>query len=147
MKKQRPSTAKRGLAVLMSLLMLMTAWVFVAPTASAEGEATFVQDSTGGYVYFNSSASGVSAPTWTEYRQPSATSGVEGQDDIGSWPNMTSGSWTVNGQRYNYRVHINYSDHNNEGGLYITHFYNGNTFLGSWTYTMDYPKSYNGYYY
>ena len=41
--KTNHSAARKTLALFMSFLMLMSAWVFVAPTASAEGDAAYLQ--------------------------------------------------------------------------------------------------------
>ena len=62
----------------------------------------------------------VQFPTWTTYN---------GQDDlVYDWPTNpactgTVGSWTIDGNAYNYRYTVNRSDHNNEFGEYNTHVY------------------------
>ena len=72
------------------------------------------------YVTDNVGVSRVQFPTWTD---------KNGQDDIQSnWESNssasgTAGSWTVNGNSYNYRFLVRVSDHNNEYGAYRTHVY------------------------
>ena len=72
------------------------------------------------YVTDNVGVSRVQFPTWTDNN---------GQDDIQSnWESNssasgTAGSWTVNGNSYNYRFLVRVSDHNNEYGAYRTHVY------------------------
>ena len=139
MMKIKTTATRRVLALFMSVLMLMTAWVFVAPTASAANEITVVPTADGAYVYFNASGTvnKIQAPTWTEYN---------GQD-VCPWINMTSGSWTVNGQSYNYRVEIKRSDFKNEGGLYHTHIYQNDTYKAAIDYYLKSPKVQNTEYY
>jgi len=49
MTKQIKKTGKRSLAVFLSILMLMTSWVFVAPSASAATAGSYYIKITGGY--------------------------------------------------------------------------------------------------
>ncbi|MBQ4366283.1 MAG: hypothetical protein II804_08485, partial [Clostridia bacterium] len=59
MTKSRTTTPRRTLALVMTVLMLMSAWVFVAPMqAAAANEMTFVPEGNGGYVYYNYAGSG-----------------------------------------------------------------------------------------
>ena len=93
--------------------------VWADTTAPTLSRVTYAQnDGTSYYVYAYATDSGsginrVEFPTWTDY---------EWQDDI-IWHNGTAGSWTVNGQTYNYRYLVKASEHNNEYGKYITHVY------------------------
>ncbi len=52
-------------------------------------------------------------PTWTEYN---------GQDDL-IWGQGIKGTYSVEGQTYNYKYAVNMSDHNNEIGVYLTDIY------------------------
>ena len=131
---------RRSLAVLMTVLMVMSAWVFVAPTkASAASNITVEPTSTGAYVYvyYSGSVSTIQAPTWTEYN---------GQD-VCPWINMTSGSYTANGGSYNYRVEIKTSDFKNEGGLYHTHIYVNGSYYTAIDYYVSFPQPYSTEYY
>ena len=49
MTKKARKTGKRGLALFMTVLMLMSAWVFVAPSASAATAGSYYIKITGGY--------------------------------------------------------------------------------------------------
>ena len=83
-----------------------------------------VKDTTGYTIYVQAisatSVSKVQFPTWTE---------ANGQDDIQpSWgtnaaASGTAGSYLINGQSYNYKYRVNYSDHNNETGSFRTDIY------------------------
>ncbi len=67
------------------------------------------------YATDNVGVSRVSFPTW-----------VPGLGQVGNdatWHNGSSGSWTVNGKTYNWRVAINKSSHSNNNGPYATHVY------------------------
>ena len=116
---------KKALSVLLTLVMVFTMIPAITlvfdQKAAAANEITYELTSNGAYVYYNASGTvnKIQAPTWTEYK---------GQD-VCPWINMTSGSWTINGQSYNYRVEIKRSDFLNEGGLYHTHIYVNDTFL------------------
>ena len=93
-----------------------------APTVH---RATWQQNGATGYYAYayvtdNDAVARVQFPTWTE---------LNGQDDIqGNWSTSSAasgsyGSWTVDGQSYNYRYEVKVADHNNEYGLYHTHIY------------------------
>ncbi|MBR6313283.1 MAG: InlB B-repeat-containing protein [Clostridia bacterium] len=120
MTKTKTTTARRALALVMTVLMLMSAWVFIAPTKAkaAMGDNMTCVIGGGGvaiYVYYSGSVSSITAPTWTS---------ANGQDDIcDPWYSMSAGSWTINGVTYNYGVFIPFSYHNNESGEYNTHIY------------------------
>ena len=137
------SNVKKIISIILSLIMVLTMipmiGVFVTPKAQAANEITYVPKSTGAYVYYNASGSvsTIQAPTWTEYN---------GQD-VCPWINMESGSWTVNGVSYNYRVEIKYSEFKNEGGLYHTHIYMNGVCKTGIDYKLPYPKPYNADYY
>ena len=79
--------------------------------------AKAVQSGTSGYnVYVYAADNGTSPitrvafPTWTD---------ANGQDDI-IWRDGTAGSWTIDGQTYNYSFYVAFSDHGNQTGTYIT---------------------------
>lgn len=52
-------------------------------------------------------------PTWTHNNS---------QDDI-VWGEGIKGTYTIEGQTYNYKYSVNMSEHNNEIGWYVTHIY------------------------
>ena len=120
MMKTKTTATRRVLALFMSVLMLMTAWVFVAPTkAKAETGNNIACEVYGGgvaiYVYYSGNVTSIQAPTWTS---------ANGQDDIcNPWYSMSAGSWTIDGVTYNYGVWIPFSNHNYESGEYNTHIY------------------------
>src|SRR5574344_533845 len=65
------------------------------------------------YATDNKAVSSVKFPTWTSNND---------QDDI-KWYEGENGSWTINGQTYNYRILVNRSNHNNETDNYNVHIY------------------------
>ncbi len=87
-------------------------------TAPSIARTTTVQnDANSFYAYAyatdNVKVTRVSFPTWTN---------ANGQDDL-TWHEGTSGSWTVNGQTYNWRYLVKKSEHNNEAGPFTVHVY------------------------
>ncbi len=72
------------------------------------------------YVTDNVKVTDVRFPTWTYKTNDSGNA----QDDLNWYTSKReSGSWTVDGQTYNWRVLVEKSEHNNETGPYITHVY------------------------
>ncbi len=134
MTKTKTTTARRTLALVMTVLMLMSAWVFIAPTKAkaAMGDNMTCVIGGGGvaiYVYYSGSVSSITAPTWTS---------ANGQDDIcDPWYSMSAGSWTIDGVTYNYGVWIPFSNHNFESGEYNTHIYVNGEFYSYLVYNIS----------
>ena len=135
--KQTRTTLRRTLSVVLSVLMLVSAWVFVAPTkanavivAHNNQICVEVYDSGGTvavYINYPGSVSQGQFPTWTE-------SG--GQDDI-QWYNGWGGSWGIGGVTYNYAVTFPLSNHGNQGGQYNTHVYVNGSYFTAASYTIN----------
>ncbi|MBQ7598378.1 MAG: GBS Bsp-like repeat-containing protein [Clostridia bacterium] len=122
--KHKSINLRRPLAVLMTVLMVMSAWVFVAPVKADavllvcdSSICVEVYDSGGTVAVYtynsNNNLTKVQFPTWTN---------ANGQDDL-IWYTGWRGDWNLGGHYYNYAVTFPLSDHNNEGGTYITHVY------------------------
>ncbi len=119
--------------VLKRLFIAVLACLLVAGVlplhASADGSFAYEVHSGGiaVYTYYSGAVSSVQFPTWTNYN---------GQDDL-IWYNGSAGSWNVNGSYYNYAVWFPISDHNNEGGTYITHVYVNGANVASGSYEVN----------
>lgn len=75
---------------------------------------TIAEDTNGFYAYmYCENTDYIRVPTWTDYND---------RDDI-IWHDGESGSWTINGFKYNFRAYIPVSEHNNEYGSYTVHLY------------------------